>query len=116
MTPSVQDFDCAVRGLTAPFTAADTDWQLAPAPWPSSRPVFALVAEVLPTVEDDLAAELIECLALALADRNDEVQAVRAVLSSVLALSHTQQVEDVRLRRRVAGLLDARRPERGPHE
>lgn len=116
MTPSVRDSDCEVRGLTAPFTAAGTDWQPAAPPWSSSRPIFTLVAEVLPIVEDDLAAELIECLALALADRNDEVQAVRAVLSSVLALSHTQQVEDVRLRRRVAGLLDARRPERGPHE
>ena len=90
--------------------------RIAPAPWLSSRPVLGLVAEVLPTVEDDLAAELLEHVALALADRDDEVKAIRAVLSSDLALSHTQQAENVRLRRRVAGLLDARRLERGPHE
>src|SRR5437762_192734 len=86
--------------------------RLAPAPWPSSRPVLALVAEVLPTIEDDLTADVLEHLALALADRDDELRAVRAVLSSSLALSHTQHVEIIRLRRRLADLLDAGRRER----
>jgi hypothetical protein len=86
--------------------------RIAPAPWLSSRSVFALVAEVLPTVEDNLAAELLEHVALALADRDDEVRAIRAVLSSALALSHAQQAAIVRLRRRLADLLDAQRLER----
>ena len=120
MTPSVRDSNCAgafglvcaVRGLTAPFTAADTERQPAPAPWLSSRPVLALVVEVLPTIEDNLTADLVEHLALALAGRDDEVRAIRAVLSSTLTLTHTQQAKIVRLRRRLADLLDARRRER----
>lgn len=86
--------------------------RIAPVPWLSSRPVFALVVEVLPTIEDDLTADLIEYLVLILADRDDEVRAIRAVLSSALALSHAQHVEVIRLRRRLGDLLDARRRER----
>jgi len=87
-------------------------WDLAPAPWPSSAAVIALVVEVLPTIEDALTADLLEYVALALADRDDEVRAVRAVLSSTLALSHAHDAEIVRLRHRLADLLDARRRER----
>ena len=94
------------------FTAADTNWQPAPALWLSSRPALSLIAEVLPTVEDDLTADLLEYATLALADRDDEVRAIRAVLSSALTLTHTQHVEILRLRRRLADLLDARRRER----
>lgn len=85
---------------------------LPPAPWPVPGRVLALVVELLPTIEDDLMADLLEHLALALADRDDEVRAVRAVLSSALALSHTQHVEILRLRKRLADLLDAWRRER----
>src|SRR5207302_2027141 len=85
---------------------------LGPVPWPSSRPVLALAVELLPTIADDLTADLVEQLALALADRDDEVRAGRAVLSSALALSQTQQIEIVRLRHRLADLLDAQRRER----
>ena len=88
------------------------DRRLAPAPWRSSRQFLALVVEVLPLIEDDLMADLLEQLALALGDRDDEVRAVRGVLSSALALSHSQHVEINRLRRRLADLLDARRRER----
>jgi len=91
------------------FTAADTDWQPAPAPWSSSRPIFSLVAEVLPTIEDGLTADLLEYVALTLADRDDELRAERAVQSSALTLLHTLQAENVRLRRRSRDLLDARR-------
>ena len=96
----------------SPLTASEITWYPALAPWLPSRPVFALVVEVLPTVEDDLTAELLEYVALALADRDDEVRAIQAVLSSALALSHAQQAEIIRLRRRLADLLDARRLER----
>lgn len=67
---------------------------------------------MLPTVEDDLTADLLEHLALTLADRDDEVRAIRAVLSSALVLSHAQQAKIVRLRQRLADLLDERRRER----
>ena len=67
---------------------------------------------MLPTIGDDLTADLLEHLALMLAHRDDEVRAVRAVLSPALTLTHTQRVENLRLRQRVADLLDARRRER----
>ena len=53
--------------------------QFAPPPWLSSRPLLDLAMEVLPLGEDDLAADLLEQLALALIDRDDEVRGVRAV-------------------------------------
>jgi hypothetical protein len=86
--------------------------RLAPAPWLSSRPLLALIVEMLPTIEDDLTADLVEHLALAFVAVIDELRAVRVVLSSALALSHTQHVEILRLRRRLADLRDARRRER----
>ena len=100
----------------APFQMLTADEifgrRLAPAPWPSSGSLLALIVEVLPTVEDDLEADLLEHMALVLADRDDELRAMRVVLSSVLALLHAQHVEIGRLRRRFADLLDARRRER----
>lgn len=86
--------------------------RLAPAPWPSSRPVLALVVELLPAIEDDLTADLVEHLALSLVDRDDELRAVREVLSSALAHLHAQHAEILRLRRRLADLHDERRRER----
>ena len=87
-------------------------WTLGSAPWPSSRPLMALIVEVLPVIEDDLAADLIEHLALAIIDRDDELRAVRSIQSAVLAHSHAQDAENVRLRRRLADVLDAQRRER----
>jgi hypothetical protein len=46
--------------------------RLAPAPWQSSRVVLALVIEELPMIEDDLKVDLLEHLALTLADREEE--------------------------------------------
>ena len=67
---------------------------LGSAPWPSSRPLMALIVEVLPVIEDDLAADLIEHLALAIIDRDDELRAVRSIQSAVLAHSHAQDAEN----------------------
>lgn len=78
-------------------------------PWPSSRAGIALGIELLPTIADDLTADLVEYLLLALVDRCDELRAVRSVLAAALAQSHTQHVEIIRLRRRLADVLDARR-------
>ena len=104
------------NGEAALFTMPTADemfgQRLAAAQWLSSRPVIELVVEMLPAIEDDLTAELLEHVALVLADRDDEVRAIRAVLSSALALSHTQQVEILRLKKRLADLIDAGRRER----
>ena len=86
--------------------------QLAPPPWLSSRPLLDLVVSVLPLIDDDLAADLLEQLALALVDRDDEVRGVRAVLSSALVLAHAQHLENRRLTKRLADLLDAGRRDR----
>lgn len=74
--------------------------------WPSSQPVLEIAVEVLPTIEDALTADLVERLACALIEHGDELRAVRDVLSSALALSHTQHVEIVRLQAALARLLD----------
>ncbi len=82
------------------------------APWPSSRPVLALVIEVLPAIADDLAADLVAHLALALVERGEQRRALRSMLSASLATQHEQDVEIVRLRARLAVLLDERRDAR----
>lgn len=78
----------------------------APAPWPSSTAVRALGLELLPTIADDLTADLVEHLSLSLVDRGDELRAVRSVLSAALALLHGQHVEIARLRAQHHRLLD----------
>jgi hypothetical protein len=101
----------AIRAV--PMTADEIfDRPAAASPWPSWQPLVALVSELLPTIEDLLILDLVECLGLALVERDEEVHAVRAVLSLALAESHIQYEEILRLRRRLADLLDARRRER----
>lgn len=102
--------DATTTGVAV--TADDLHWTPRPTTWPSSRAVLALVVELLPTLQDDLTADLVEHLALSLVDRDDELCAVRAVLSSALALSHAQHIENLQLRRRLADLHEARRQER----
>ncbi len=86
---------------------SDIRWTLdGVAPWPSSRPLLALVVELLPAIEDDVAANLVEHLALALVDRDDALCAMRVVLSSALALSYTQHLAILRQRESIARLRD----------
>jgi ribosomal protein L14 len=63
---------------------------------------------------DDGTAGLVEDLACAIIDREDELRGVHAVLTAALALTHMQYVEIVRLKARVASLLDARRQPQRP--
>ena len=82
-------------------------------PGPSSRAaVLAISIEMLPTIQDDMAADLIQILALALVDRDEELRAVRSVLSAALEHAHKDHVENSRLQRRLAVLLYAGRRER----
>ncbi len=101
-------------GEGGPMPTADEIFgqQLAPPPRLSSRPLLDLVVSVLPLSEDDLAADLLEQLALALIDRDDEVRGVRAVLAAALDLAHAQHVEILRLKTRLADLRDAGRRDR----
>jgi hypothetical protein len=77
-----------------------------PMPWPSSRDVLAPALELLPTITDDLTADLVQHLTMALVDRHDELRAVRAVLSAALEHSHALTVDRDRLRDQHHRLID----------
>jgi hypothetical protein len=83
-----------------------------PVPSTSSRAVLASAVALLPAIADDRAADLIEHLARAIVDLEDELRALRALLSEALAMTHTQHVEMVRRQKRLVDLLDRRRQER----
>ena len=89
--------------------AVDIAWNLERAPWLPSARVLSVAVKVLPTVEDDIAADVIEQQALALVDRDEELKSLRAVLAVALDLAHAWQAERMRLRRTVAELRQARR-------
>lgn len=61
-------------------------------PWPTPRPssgaVLPLAIAVLPTIADDIEADLIEHLALAIVNRDEKLVAVRDVLAAVLEQLH----------------------------
>lgn len=80
----------------------------APVPWPATTATLAAAIKLLPTL-DDVAAGLVEDLAGAIIDRDDELRGVRAVMSPALTLLHEQHNEILRLKRRLAELLDERR-------
>ena len=94
------------------LTADDIPWELSPAKCLPSGRLASLVSEIFPTIDDDLAADLREQLALALADHGDEARAIRAVLWAALDLAHAQHVENLRLKKRLADLLAAGRRDR----
>lgn len=90
---------------------ADEIFARCPVPvlWPSSSPILEIAIELLPTIEDDLAADLIEHIAVLLVDRDEGLHVMRELLSGAFAMTHTQHVEILRLQRRLADLLDDRR-------
>ena len=95
--------------LTAALSAEDIPWDPAPLARPGARPLLLLVAELLPALADDLAADLIEHTAITLADSGEELRAVRSVLSAALERAHTLHVENIRLRQHLADLRGANR-------
>ena len=60
-------------------------------------------------IDDDVLADLIEQLALAVADRDEELRSVRSLLSVALSHLHAEHVGAARLRER---LIETRRRER----
>ena len=75
----------------------------------TSRDLYALVVEVLPIIDDDRVAGLVEDLAFAVIEREERLEAVRAVQSVALEQLHHAQQEITRLRERLAEI----RPKRG---
>ncbi len=86
-------------------------WGLAPAPGLPSTRVLSVAVKVLPTVKDDIAADVIEQQALALVDRDEELKSLSTVLSVSLDLLQVSETQIARLRQRVTELLQARRRE-----
>ena len=71
--------------MTAVMLRADEiRWNLTPAPSPSSAPLMAIVAQRLPPIDDEFVADLVEQLAVAVVERDEELKAVRAVQSVAL--------------------------------
>ncbi len=77
-------------------------WDLAPAPWPSSAPLMAIVAKRLPTINGELVADLVEQLAVAAVERDEELKAIRSVQSAALDALHSVHQDNERLRQRLA--------------
>ena len=50
----------------------DLCWELAPAPWPKSRPVLELALDALGVIEDELARAVIARLATTIVDQTDQ--------------------------------------------
>lgn len=77
-------------------------WKVDPAPWTRSRGLLTLAVELLPTIDDELVADLVEQLGLAVADRDEELQTIRELQFAMLDDLHLRDVDNRRLRRRLA--------------
>ena len=76
-------------------------WTPHPAPWPSSGPLLRLAVELLPETEEESLAVLVEELAILLCERDEQVAAIRQVLSVALDKLHRAQLAIPRLRDRL---------------
>ena len=75
--------------IVTELRADDIRWGLAPAPWPSSAPLMAIVVQQLLAIDDELVGDLVEQLAVAVVERDEELKAVRAVQSAALGALHS---------------------------
>jgi hypothetical protein len=88
-------------------------WELDPrSPWLDSTPVLDVAIEVLPAIEDDTVARLLERLVLVLVGQCEELAAVRATLSAAVRELHEQHLLVRRLREQLRDLRDTRRADR----
>ena len=79
---------------------------------PSSARLLVLVVELLPTIEDDLLADLVEQLAITLVERDERDRAITEVASVAADELHRTHGENCRLRERVIELGEALRRRR----
>ena len=109
------------KGLAQELPASAIRWDLAPADRLSSRPIFALIGQVLPIVESELVAGLLEETALLLAERDEEVRALQEAARGPVcgddarprAAQHTTIHQQ---RQRVTRLRETAREGRPPRE
>ena len=95
---------------TPRLTAGCINWTPAPGPyWPSSDDVIAAAIALLPTIDDEITAEVVEALALSLIDSREEANAIRRTQAVVLDLLHQAGREGRRLKARLAELLGKQR-------
>ncbi len=75
---------------------------------PSSRPSpdRLPMVELLETLEDRHHIDLVEQLALAAVDRDQEVAATRETLSGALGVAHRQHLDIVRLKKRATRVAE----------
>ena len=76
---------------------------------PCSRAAAAAAIAALPSIDKDAPADLHEQMASVIVELLEELAAVRAGPVDDMTTVHEQDVENDRLRKRVAGLLDERR-------
>ena len=88
------------------LTADQVCCDLAPAPWPSSGPLLSLAVELPPGIEDKRIAALVEELAILVTERDEQVAAMRSVLSVALNLLHRERATNERLRAELYRLRD----------
>lgn len=80
--------------------------------WSAPTELIAIAIEMLPTIVADDVASLVELLVLALIEKTEDLEAVRAVQSLAFAVAYDNQRQEQRLRERYHALLDARRAEK----
>lgn len=105
---SAADRDLAIDIDLDDMVTADEvfDRRPGPTPWPSSGAVLALAIAVLPTIADDIEADLIEHLALAIVNRDEKLVALRDVLAAALEQLHGAIGERDRMRDQYHRLVD----------
>ena len=105
-----------LRDRACELLVGEICWDLSPAPWPSSALVLARAVELLPTIDDGAILDLVEQLALAVVQGDEESEALRAVQSAALENLHRSCQENKRLRQRLAeARLAKQRTATGPN-
>ena len=104
MTAAARDLDTDIDGM--PTADEIFDRRPVPRPLPSSDVVLALAIAVLPTIADDIEADLIEHLALEIVNRDEELLAVRALLAAALEQLQLDIGEHDRIRDQHHRVLD----------
>ncbi len=85
-------------GAMSELTTDQVCWDLVSGPWPSSDRLLSLAVELLPGIEDEPTAGLVEELAILVTDRDEQIAAVREVQSVSLDELRQERLESRRLR------------------